>query len=1012
MDFKHRRHTWLWLAIVFTAALLVVASIVVFSLPALSASYEPQAGWTFTGNVYEGLAPDASAPLKGVAVTLYGSDSTTAWGTLLASTNTDAAGAYSLNTTLTFAYYHLVETDLAGYYSTGSQAGTGGTAINYNWIRYQAPTSATYGGNQYWDRRPATPTPTETPETPTATPTYEPYPTYTPTPTTTGQVPNEADLTVSKSVVTPTSPTLLPGALVEYQVTITNKGPALAAGVVATDTLPSGFNFELASTGCTLVVAGPPNDVVRCQTGDLSPGQSISHTIKATVQHDACGRASNRVEVKSRTPDPVSWNNTTFAYGLIAPCNVPGVMIEKRQVDPSGYSAELGEIITYAIEITNIGSTTLSAVELVETFETERLAFVDSSPLPNRIDVNGTGSEMTWWDLTAPSPTGFGRSLPPGGSFIVYVQARADQSGYGYDCAHVGASAGDNPLVTDSDCFGTSITVPNRDFIVSKRLAYPPGGVAYVGQSLTYMVSLKNNGSTPITGIRLRDEYNTTYLSYSHAAYQPDSSANDGVLDWTNLTQPEPKGFGQPLPSHSSRGFSVSFSAKAATPPGQPTENCVQAWYWHNDQVEHDAGRFCLPVRIQSRNEPQVEIDKILLVPIGGVANAADPVKFAFRVVNTGTTQIKNLKLTDTYDSKCLRFIPLNDPSHDPDNLADDGALDWAHWLGTLSLQPGGSILIGPAVQFQAKAGACDPTTNTLQVVATDQSGKQATATALANLRIPAEPLALPDLGDAPTKFNHAGVDMTAYPGVVAQYPTVYDPAVGAQGPMHQQPRNGAWLGEWVSREQDADTAPDEDGLTNLSPAANQADRDLADDGMMAVSPLFHCQSATVTFRVTVPAGAPPDAAYFLNAWFDWNRDGEWGDQLACDSVAADEWTVKNFILPAGLAPGVHTFTTPGFLPWNATPKQPVWLRLTLGDRQATQSDGSGPVGGYTLGETEDYLLPGKDLPVTPTPTPTPSATLTPTITPSATPTPTPTREAACIPLYLPVLLHQAAATS
>ncbi len=751
MDTRRSQFRGFWLSVAFTALLSTITSVVVLGLPTLPAFGVPLAGWTFTGNVYEGLPPSQGAPLPGVTVTLYGSDSAAVWGTQLASANTDAAGAYTLNTTRSFTFYHLVETDPPGMNSTGAQAGSGGAVVNDNWIRYQAPTAGSLAGNHFWDKRPPTPTPTETPSTATATPTYPPKPTYTPTatpgtgtqtptPTPTGQPPNLADLSVYKMLTAPESGTLQPGVLAEYTVYVSNMGPATAANVVVTDTLPSSLAFDSASAGCTLVTRRPPNDIVRCQLGSLAPGDTpATLTIRARVDANACGRVTNRVEVGSTTPDPVKYNTSTTTV-VVTSCQVPGVLVDKRQVDPPGYSADLGATITYAIEITNIGNTALSDMELNESFEMGRLRYVGASPPPDRIDTTSSASAVTWWDLTGPPPTGFGRTLPPGGSFVVYVQARADQGGYGYDCAHVMASAGTSG-VSDTDCFGTSIEEPGREFTVSKSLSSPAGGVAFVDQTLTYMVSLENNGSAAVTGIRLRDEYSTAHLIYSHAAYQPDSPANDGVLDWANLTQPEPKGFGQPLQPGNGRGFSVSFTAKAPTPPGQATENCVQAWYWHADQVEHDAGRFCLPLHILSRSEPQIEVSKLVLEPAEGVANPTERVQFTFRVANTGTTVIKNLKVTDTYDTSCLKFLPMGNPGRDPDNTADDGVLDWAHWLGTVTLQPGSAIQVNGAVDFQAKAGACDPTSNTLQVIATDQTGKQATATGSTTLRIPPEPL-------------------------------------------------------------------------------------------------------------------------------------------------------------------------------------------------------------------------------------------------------------------------------
>src|SRR5690349_19010829 len=83
------------------------------------------------------------------------------------------------------------------------------------------------------------------------------------------------------------------------------------------------------------------------------------------------------------------------------------------------------------------------------------------------------------------------------------------------------------------------------------------------------------------------------------------------------------------------------------------------------------------------------------------------------------------------------------------------------------------------------------------------------------------------DLGDAPDSSNHPGLPMSAYAGRQANFPTVYDPVTGLPpGPRHFDPDAYSWLGADVSEERDADRLPDEDGVRNIIPAANDPDND------------------------------------------------------------------------------------------------------------------------------------------------------------------------------------------
>jgi hypothetical protein len=566
-----------------------------------------------------------------------------------------------------------------------------------------------------------------------------------------------------------------------------------------------------------------------------------------------------------------------------------------------------------------------------------------------------------------------------------------------------------------------------------------------------FWIRLENAGAQPITALRLRDLYNTTYLRYDSTFFTPDDPANDGVLDWSDLTQPSPRGWGRPLATGSAQSFTISFHAEAATPAGAPTRNCVQAWYQTAGGQSYETGEQCAEVEIGGPPGPHITVEKIVYDPPAGVAQPGEMVRFSFAIANTGISTATLVSLRDTYDTACLRFVPTGaGDGRDPEDLADDGELNWSRWVVS-AIPPQSRVQIWPAVQFEVKGNrdclatayqlrsaahvahasspscypGCRETVNHLEVVAADPEGRQATALDDETVHVLAE--GLPDLGDAPARLNHAGQPMTAYPiggpsGVSAQFPTVYDPLLGALGPIHWQPRSGAWLGDRVTRERNADLGPDEDGVTNIVPADDLPDLDAADDGLQSPLQPGHCAQTTFRFTVTFPAGGPQE--YYLNAWFDWDRNGLWGGvPYECfPGPLPQEWAVRNMVIVRPGGAGAYSFTSPAFTAWNPDPDQPLWLRLTLSERPAEQADGSGPAGGYEYGETEDYYLGQR--PATPTPTPTatrtvtstPTPTMTRTVTPTPTKTqspipntvtPTPTRRPGCEHcVYLPLILR------
>ena len=224
-----------------------------------------------------------------------------------------------------------------------------------------------------------------------------------------------------------------------------------------------------------------------------------------------------------------------------------------------------------------------------------------------------------------------------------------------------------------------------------------------------------------------------------------------------------------------------------------------------------------------------------------------------------------------------------------------------------------------------------------------------------------------PDLGDAPDSTNNAAKVMGAYPSkpsILARFPTVFDDGsgVGPYGPAHLNAEPVAYLGKSITSETEADTGIDEDPENNITPAANRANRDRSDDGVVVPLNLPNCGWTAIDYEVTV---IDPNVELWVNVWLDFNRDGDWDDTVDCPEGEASEWAVQNqylYNLPAGL----NKITTPGFL--SSHPQvgpENIWMRITLSEQPwkygsnpgEVGNGGSGPVIKYEIGETEDYFF-------------------------------------------------------
>jgi hypothetical protein len=189
------------------------------------------------------------------------------------------------------------------------------------------------------------------------------------------------------------------------------------------------------------------------------------------------------------------------------------------------------------------------------------------------------------------------------------------------------------------------------------------------------------------------------------------------------------------------------------------------------------------------------------------------------------------------------------------------------------------------------------------------------------------------DFGDAP---DGAAAGYVTAPGVIGHFPA----KAGTPGPRHS-PFGSFFLGAGVNGE--ADSA--------------QVNKDRFDDG--ASASLSRCGSSTLSVvlngTATPPASLTSAHVAYVNAWFDWNRDGDWADS---SDGCSPEWAIQNFpvsmdkLNPAGVAVLPIGFTA-------GKQTRDIWERVTVTlDQPVSDSNGGGSASPYNEGETEDYLIP------------------------------------------------------
>ena len=139
---------------------------------------------------------------------------------------------------------------------------------------------------------------------------------------------------------------------------------------------------------------------------------------------------------------------------------------------------------------------------------------------------------------------------------------------------------------------GPAIT-PTSSYTVTHRLNTPDP--VRPASPISFTIRITNTGDTWITNLPLTDVYSNTFLTYGYGYVgqyaQPasDDTANDGQIDWTDLTAPAPYGFGRDLAPGASFVINVIFTGAGDT-HGLPDDRAANTAIVHDALADPDAG--------------------------------------------------------------------------------------------------------------------------------------------------------------------------------------------------------------------------------------------------------------------------------------------------------------------------------------------------------------------------------------------------------------------------------------
>ncbi|MCJ8146678.1 hypothetical protein MKI79_07165 [Acinetobacter sp. A3.8] len=300
------------------------------------------------------------------------------------------------------------------------------------------------------------------------------------------------------------------GSVVEYQLVMTNNGPATVTGATFADIIPSPFVFNSfqestptsgnGATACTATNSG--NTVTGTFSGPS--GATCRVVIRATAPLlAATGTYTNTATVNrpNTIHDPDTTNNSSSVETAIAPA--ADMAIEKLQSLTNGSFAvtdltvNQGSNVFYQIKVTNNGPTGIGGLL------TGTASFTDTVP------TNITNLTLLTAGTTAcPAPTINGQTVSgafsgaSGASCTYIVQGTATTVGSITNTATV-SSTGLSDTVTSNNSSAVNLTiVPAADLEITKSDSLTS---TYTGDEVTYTIAVTNKGPSAANGALFKD---------------------------------------------------------------------------------------------------------------------------------------------------------------------------------------------------------------------------------------------------------------------------------------------------------------------------------------------------------------------------------------------------------------------------------------------------------------------------------------------------------------------------
>ncbi|MFJ8433914.1 hypothetical protein ACIQ9P_21700 [Kitasatospora sp. NPDC094019] len=312
-------------------------------------------------------------------------------------------------------------------------------------------------------------------------------PTHTAVASPTGSPSTQANLSVSKALLTDP---VVPGQQIQWRVTVTNNGPSRARDVVVTDTVPAGVNnasMKADADGTTCPVS---NGTATCPAVEIAAGSSMTWTLTGTLDTNATATPANTVTVTGG-PDPATPTHTAVASPTNTPTPQANLTVSKvlltNPVVP-------GQQIQWRVSVTNNGPSRARDIVVTDTVP----AGVNNASM--KADADGTTCPIGNGTATCPAV-----EIPAGQTVTWTLTGTLDTNATTTPANTTTVTGGPDPATPTHTAVAspTNSPTPQANLTVAKVLLTNP---VVPGQQIQWRVSVTNNGPSRARDVVVTDQ--------------------------------------------------------------------------------------------------------------------------------------------------------------------------------------------------------------------------------------------------------------------------------------------------------------------------------------------------------------------------------------------------------------------------------------------------------------------------------------------------------------------------